>query len=211
VTICILLPSRGPVDIMFTHCLAQMIVHANKSGIKIENVVTARGLWPDDARNNLAKSALASESSHFLWVDDDMFFNHESIEALWKHNDLDMVGAVAFGRLVPIPYIYLNDGGNLCHVLAFPDDLFEVDAIGFGMVLMRRQVLEKVEPPWFSFWHEARRGGEDVHFCERAKAAGVRIWCEGRLKIGHLSYPRVITEDDYRIYMKERGVPADHD
>lgn len=66
-----------------------------------------------------------------------------------------------------------------------PGKLAEVDAIGNGCMLVHRRVIEGVSPPWFvreidQFGRVVR--GHDFGFCDKARAAGFRIWA-------HYGYP----------------------
>ena len=104
--------------------------------------------------------------------------------------------------------------GKYWPVLEWSQDLLEVDAVGAGCLLvdtgvfmaltkrwddLRRQasmLLEAADPsmlevlglsmamsPWFEF---TDRRGEDFYFCERAKAAGYRIFVDTRVQCAHL-------------------------
>lgn len=70
------------------------------------------------------------------------------------------------------------------------DGLVEVDAIGLGCALIRREVFAKLERPYFSFRHDPadpeQWTGEDVDFCQKAQAAGFRILAAPRMACGHL-------------------------
>ena len=62
--------------------------------------------------------------------------------------------------------------------------LQEVDAIGTGCFLVSRSVMETIKAPFATIWDEdgIRHIGGDLAFCQRAKAAGFRIWA-------HYDYP----------------------
>ena len=78
-----------------------------------------------------------------------------------------------------------------------PESLCEVDAVGFGAVLMKRSVLDQVPEPWFAF----KDCGEDIYFCVHAKEAGVKIHLDGSYVLGHIGVPNIVTEKTYREYM----------
>lgn len=50
-------------------------------------------------------------------------------------------------------------------------------------MLIRREVLEAVEPPWFEYGDRS----EDIMFCEKAKAAGFEIYCDLSARLGHIT------------------------
>ena len=54
--------------------------------------------------------------------------------------------------------------------------LEEVLGLGFGMVLIRKEVFQKVEKPWFWFEQTDKGGtiGEDIYFCVKAFDKGFK-------------------------------------
>jgi hypothetical protein len=78
-----------------------------------------------------------------------------------------------------------------------PDDaLVEVDFTGMHCTLIRRDVLERLQPgPWFERVHPiggARGAGEDYDFCRKARAAGFPIGVDRSVQAGHLAGERSI-------------------
>ncbi len=67
-------------------------------------------------------------------------------------------------------------------------ELRQVDGIGTGCMLIRRRVLEKVPPPWFSY---SEGGSEDLFFCRRAIEAGFKVHVDLGVICGHLHQMRV--------------------
>jgi hypothetical protein len=79
--------------------------------------------------------------------------------------------------------------------LAPGDGLVEVDYLGFGGVMIRRAVFERLEKPWFpirfrgvgpdgnDIW-----SGEDYGFCDKAREAGFALHVDAALsfRFGHL-------------------------
>jgi hypothetical protein len=64
--------------------------------------------------------------------------------------------------------------------------VIEIAAAGGAGMLIHRSVFEAMEKPWF----DAGRGttarvGEDINFCEKARAAGYKIWCDLDASLGH--------------------------
>jgi hypothetical protein len=63
--------------------------------------------------------------------------------------------------------------------------------VGCGSLLIRRNVLEAIEFPWFDFvLPNDRRGknffGEDIHFSRKARMAGFQAYIDTRLTYGHI-------------------------
>ena len=69
-------------------------------------------------------------------------------------------------------------------------DLIEVDAVGMGCTLIRRGVFERLSRPYFPFQHDAadpeRWTGEDMAFCNKVRAAGLKIHAAPWMKCGHM-------------------------
>ena len=143
-----------------------------------------------DARNILAQKAKIGGYDRILWLDSDMVFGPDLLEKLSADLDtgLDMVCAVYFTRKNPVkPCAYealeVIDGQPTSKsVSEIPDGLFEIEGCGFGAVLMNTSIFGKLDELPFS---PIYGWGEDLTFCLRAKEAGFRIWCDGRVKIGH--------------------------
>ncbi len=71
---------------------------------------------------------------------------------------------------------------------------FTVDYTGFGWVMIKNGVFEhpEIKYPWFAPKMQIFESGdvqdmcgEDVSFCLDAKAAGFKIWCDPRIRVGH--------------------------
>jgi hypothetical protein len=71
---------------------------------------------------------------------------------------------------------------------------FEVEYTGFGWVLIKKEVFESLEYPWFQpIWEEFEVQGkkfreftmEDVSFCRTIVKNGYKIYVDPTLKIGH--------------------------
>lgn len=69
------------------------------------------------------------------------------------------------------------------------DDIFEIDACGGHFVMVRRDVLEKVDPPWFQY--TILGAGEDFAFCRNVKKAGFQLYADLSVFVGHIAGPGV--------------------
>ena len=59
----------------------------------------------------------------------------------------------------------------------YKDRVLEVDAFGFGFALIKREVLDTMESPWFETYEpkDASYKGDDVVFCRKAQDLGFKI------------------------------------
>ena len=87
--------------------------------------------------------------------------------------------------------------------------LAEVSGLGPHFLLIRRHVFELLSGPWF-VWEEGwdRSGeycaGEMGSFCRRARAAGVRLFMDFDIEVGHLA-PVVIGRQSARALAETAG------
>ena len=102
---------------------------------------------------------------------------------------------------MPVAYVKDHSGDEHKHypLIEAPEALAEVDAVGFGALLMRRDVFERVPEPWFTLdW----RAGEDIAFCVTAKKHGIQVWLDGSYALGHIGPPNIITTESYKKYLE---------
>ncbi len=206
-SVCILTPCGGyDMSGQFAQDVVNMVAYSWMNGLKVYQMGITQRMVVDWARNDLARKAkehvceyTGEKFTHLLWLDDDHVFNPDL--ALWlAREDYSMVSALYFGRTsphYPVVYVKDQDGDKYKHfpLVDVPDSLFECDAVGFGALLMRRDVLDKVPEPWFTLDWQA---GEDIAFCVKVKEFGVKIHCDGRYKLGHIGPPPIVTESTYQ-------------
>lgn len=212
-SVCILTPCGGYENsVKFTKSVTNMVAYSWMHGLRVFQMGLTERMVVDWARNELARLAkdkineyAGEKFTHLLWLDDDQVFEADLACVLARH-DKDMIGALYFarvGKTLPVVYVKDDDGEDEYKhfpLIEAPNCLFECDAIGFGAMLMRRDVLDRVPQPWFTIDY---RAGEDIAFCVKAKKHGVKVFCDGQLKMGHIGVPKVVGYQDYLRYMKE--------
>ena len=157
------------------------------------------------ARERLTEWAIQGGMDYMCMIDDDMIIPVDMFERLYRHG-VDIVAALAFSRNPPhFPVIYRVDEGYdplkaqeyyiTRRVENYPKNiLLECDAVGFGAVLINMNVVRRMAKPWFMSTTES---GEDIWFCKKAREVGARVFMDTALKLGHLGYPPIITEEDF--------------
>ena len=159
-----------------------------------------------EARHTLAMKALNDGFDRVLWLDSDMNFKPDLMERFAADLDqgLEFVCGLYFTRKNPVrPCVY-----EVCHPIVkrgktiptiepireIPDGLFEVEGCGFAAVMMTTDLIRRCGPlPFFP----EEGFGEDLTFCRKARAAGAKIMCDGRIKLDHLGVS-IINEDTYK-------------
>lgn len=137
-----------------------------------------------DARNKLAFRAMSAGAEKVLWLDSDMVFDENLLLNLLS-DEKDIVCGLYTKRVPPFsPVIFDEKFNAITDIQITP---FEVTYCGFGAVLMNTDVLRAVSDNGFLFSPEAGMG-EDLTFCRRARNLGYKIYCDPRIKLGHISY-----------------------
>jgi SAM-dependent methyltransferase len=85
-----------------------------------------------------------------------------------------------------IPYV---EGHFYSPKLSFEQACTEIHGAGTGCMLIRRDVLERMKPPWFHFKYGTT--SEDMTFCYDAMKAGVRIWVDAAVIPSHLRLQQI--------------------
>lgn len=149
-----------------------------------------------EARHTLAMKALNDGFDRVLWLDSDMNFGPDLLERLSA--DLDQgpqfVCGLYFTRKNPVrPCVYRvcrptkNKKGETVPTAEpfpeIPDGIFEIEGCGFGAAMMTTDLIRSCGPlPFFP----ADGFGEDLAFCRRARAAGHKLYCDGRIMADHI-------------------------
>ena len=213
-SICILSPIYIP-EADWIQDVVNMVAYSWMNGLPIYQMGITKRMVVDWARNDLARKAKSHVNeytgkifSHLLWLDADHVFNPDLACCLAQHmrnKDIDAISALYYQRVGPtLPVAYVKDTSQDKYkhfpLIEVPPSLCEVDAVGFGAMLMKRDVFDRVPEPWFTIDY---RAGEDISFCVKAKEYGVRFFLDGTYKLGHIGPAPIITEEDHKRYMQE--------
>lgn len=175
------------------------------------------------ARNLAALEAINRNCTHILFIDDDMVFSPEVVEKLVAQ-DKDIIGALCFGRTdTPYPIakkLFKNEIFDYTwETVSTWDKTTEVDATGTGFLLVKTEVMKRIQPPFFAFAPASDFGlkqrefpdhevSEDTYFMMKAKMAGYQIWVDPTLIIGHHGqkvYQRPVPPESVAIFVPTMG------
>ena len=97
-------------------------------------------------------------------------------------------------RLTVLTRYQRMPNGRHSAIMAYPKNaVIDVDAVGFGFVLIRKPVIDALENPF----QTATGKGEDLAFCENAKAKGFSVKVNTAAQVGHiLTVPMIIEESN---------------
>jgi len=138
-----------------------------------------------------------------LWIDSDIVFDTEKFYKLVAMEKDIAAGwyCTEDGRTSSVAHWleegdFRKNGGVMNHEtlesLSKRKKPFTVDYTGFGWVLIKNGVFEKLPYPWFAPKMQVFESGEvqdmcgeDVSFCLDAMDAGYEIWCDPTIRVGH--------------------------
>ena len=152
--------------------------------------------------------------THFVNLDIDHIHPPDVVQRLGltikRFPDVQIVGGLNFQRPAPhSPCAWFRRDGEIVQMTNWIPGVAEVEAIGFGCVMIAREVFEAIEPPWFMYDYanmetnvNYQYPGSDAYFCKKARAAGFRIFCDTGLTSPHIAY-QLIGEREYKQFGKE--------
>lgn len=153
-----------------------------------------------DARNQLARKAVEGGYDRVLWLDSDMVFDPDMAERFMADLDggLEYVSGLFFSRRAPVRLCAYDvcgvkvsdDEGHVPTVHSFeklPDaPVFEVAASGLAAVCMSTDLIARIAERFGLPFSPVMGFGEDLSFCMRARELGARLWCDSRIRLGHV-------------------------
>lgn len=170
---------------------------------------TRMGSLVYNSRNDLAMQAIQTGFDWVFWLDSDMVFQQDILVQMLdvaREKDLDFLSGIYFRRVppyTPVAFDHLEvDEKNNCEWSEFeelPQSLFEVGGCGFGGVLVKTEVLAKVQEKFGNMFFPIAQMGEDLSFCWRARQCGYKVWMDPTIVLGHVGYS-VINRKFYESY-----------
>ncbi len=239
VAICV--PTHDTVPAYFAYDLAAMIgwttlIFTKEGAIEDVSLYFVKGTYVHTARQELLANALRGGADYVLFIDSDMRFPKDALVRLLARSE-PFVGTNYAHRRIPPDYVAVKtstrldeDGeridGELLRTTLESEGLEEVEALGFGFVLIHTSVFQemaKIHPPkdkgpfWFFEYHPEVKThvGEDVYFCRLAREAGATIFVDHDLSkmirhIGQMEFGLEHTWAFYEDAEKEKADGADH-
>lgn len=158
----------------------------------------------DSMRNTAATLCVKGEFDYLLFIDDDVLPPPDTLARLIACEADIAAGSVVI-RGYPFDYMcfrYTTDKQNNMRALSHYDDAYqiqEMDAVGFSCCLIKRSLIEKVEPPYFI---TGVNHTEDVYFCLKARQVDpvCRIVVDTQLVCGHILWPEIISSENRDLY-----------
>ena len=171
-----------------------------------------------DQVRNLISSWVVNGYDYLFSVDSDISFAPDTLLKLLSL-DKPIVGGV-YRQRNPEQHLEVYDTNYRrmeWSQLAF--EIREIGALGFGCVLIKREVFEAIGHPWFEY-HVAldhnQTFSEDLDFCKKAREKGFSIWVDSSILCGHhgMTSYQVDTRINIQSRLRELGnmqlLPLNH-
>lgn len=142
-----------------------------------------------DARNKLAEIACNRGFDKVLWVDSDMVIEPDTLERLLADGEYDYLSGVYPTRVEPIrPVVYeeFEPGKDAVPFDIIPNEIFEIAGSGLGITLMNTKLIYDVVTAFDRPFSPILGLGEDLSFCYKVSQLGKKMYCDGRIRAGHV-------------------------
>ena len=193
----------GKLNIHAAFALAQLTSLSQTYGFTLQLAHMSGCSIITKARNALVNRFMRSDCTDLLFVDADINFKPEDVLRILALSEGKDIVAGAYPRRAEdkcfFTDVYYDERG----ALELNDGLLRVERVGTGFMLIRRHVFEALEaahPEW-KFWVNTENThytaffdfqttpegyiGEDYLFCDRARAAGFKVWIDPDINLGH--------------------------
>ena len=175
--------------------LLNLVAHSRDRDFHI--LVANRGYHIGENRGYCVVQAQRNQSDYLLFIDDDMTFNKDVLERLLTHGK-EVIGVNSYSRCLPPSSTvglmdkegkYMHPDKHSAIEMRIPDELFKCYFVGAGIMLIDMKVFEKIEKPYFAFTSDENGmiiNGEDGSFCAKCLNAGIDIFCDPSVFVGHV-------------------------
>lgn len=181
-------PSRDTVPASFAFDLAQLYTKTYNSGLWWwVTLGFVQAAYIDVGRETVFRGAIERQATHVLFVDTDMTFPDTTATRLLSR-DKPIVAANCLMRDPRHLFTAQRDGQRI-ETTPESSGLEQVDSVGMGVMLIRTDVVKGMDRPWFRHgWDAWGEVGEDIRFCQAARAQGHSIYIDHDLskEVGHI-------------------------
>jgi len=142
-------------------------------------------------RNDICKRFLETDSDYLLMFDSDCIPENVNRILDMADYDKDIIGATVFGfvKNMIVPFAMKQRPAYKYDVMDtdLNNGVIEVDAIGSGVMMIARRVLEALPYPFRNDYDPEgiKTRGLDFNFCRRAKKLGFSVWVDTDNKSSH--------------------------
>lgn len=146
----------------------------------------------------LVKMAREEKATHLMFIETDNIFPPWAIEQLVEDDKMVVGASYNFKTLSPpgakkeevAPLVKMwNEKGKPREITMeeLPSTIFKCYSIPNGFMLVRMEVFDMISHPYFkNVWTGEGFKGGDVYFCENVRRAGIDVWCDPTIHVGHI-------------------------
>jgi hypothetical protein len=206
VKIAMLIPTNINVDVRWSFAFQQLLGQLPPGSTYMADYRYGLG----ETREALVTQALATvpDLTHVLFVDSDVLCMIPNAIQLLLSNNKPICSGVYFNSLMTgaaawrgIPNTDPNTKDQLpvieqpIPIAGQPQGVHEVDKVGFGFVLIQKQLFEELEKknvprPWFYYTVDGgarKMQSEDFYFTDKVRDyLGIKPFCDTRVQCGHI-------------------------
>jgi len=138
----------------------------------------------------LIAAAQEHKCSHILIMDDDVAPEQNHLIKLLE-DDKDIISGLYFMRSyphAPVAFDIVNDKHECRPMYMMPhvEGIVPVVAAGFGFILFKMSVFDKLEKPYVRLGQlDSEEWCDDIEFFKRVREAGIEMFCDTDVHIGH--------------------------
>lgn len=182
-----------------------------------------RRIFHDFARNKLVEDFLATDCDILWFLDSDIAPSREVLDLVAVDGDKwQLAGACYPVFMTPpggeIPEVVFTtykknpETGNFTPSNAPKEGKEFVDGLATGCLFIKREVLEKLEKPYFEFTFDKLdrelKEGEDLGFCRKVHELGYKFYVDYSLVCRHQKTVDLFDVNNYAIQFSNRNVQA---
>ena len=179
-----------------------------------------RRVFHDFARNKQVEEFLESGADILWFLDSDITPNAHILDLVALHKDKWQVAGATYpvvmnpmgtgAELVFTCYQKNPESGNLAVAGVPKEGIDFVDGLATGCLFIKREVFAQLSQPYFEFKFKeedrALHEGEDLGFCRKLNALGIRFFTDFSLVCNHRKTVDLLDINNYAISYSNRNV-----
>lgn len=175
-----------------------------------------RGASVAENRNTVIALAKRRNYDWVFFLDDDMIVPADTLERLLSRPAVPVLSALYIARIAPFPPLAFKraeaNGAVFKEFLCVEDiGVKPVAAVGAGAMLVRREVWERLDAPWFTLGQlDAEAWGDDLHFCKKVRDAGMEVMVDYDTVCGHMGtvgvWPEVGVDNIWHTIIRQNDI-----
>ena len=196
--IAVCIPHTGEVNMEWVHTAYGPLIFKESTWC-VKHSFLCRGPPIDLAREDVVNQALEWKADYIFFLDSDVIPEIPSdinsmLYKLYKR-DLPIVSGMYRTKKVGNPWAmwtFVDKDTGFKNINEWNSDLLEVDVTGLGCCLIKTEVFDKIEKPWFR-WDLKYAPSEDFYFLLKAKAEGkYKVIVDTTIKCSHIGTVKIL-------------------